>query len=127
MCLSSCVRLLKRKPDHITVTVRIHSWNAVLETTKHKWDESFVRGIRGFEHVFKAAVTDSISKTNSVTGCRWRKQETQEDLEEAHMTSFYDLIEKKIMQDQRTMKKLADKCDMYICAMKGALKATKKG
>ena len=93
MCLSSCVRLLKRKPDHITVTVRIHSWNAVLETTKHKWDESFVRGIRGFEHVFNAAVTDSISKTNSVTGCRWRKQETQEDLEEGGtQDSFYKYL-----------------------------------
>lgn len=92
-CVSSCVRLLKRKPDNSTVTVRIHSWNAVLETTKHKWDESFVRGIRGFEHVFKAAVTDSISKTNSVTGCRWRKQETQEDLEEGGtQDSFYKYL-----------------------------------
>ena len=110
-CVSSCVRLLKRKPDNSTVTVRIHSWNAVLETTKHKWDESFVRGSEVLSTFLKQP-----SQTVSVKPTQWqgadgenrrRRRTLKREGHRTAFTSICDSTDKEIIQDQRIMK-LAD-------------------
>ena len=95
------------------------------ETALNKKDERFLRGSAALiywhvAHVFIAAVERDIWETNSRTECKWRKQETQENREETHITYFTsicDLTEKEIIYGQRIMK-LADLGDIYRCALK---------
>ena len=95
----------------IAVTVRIHSWNAVLETTKHKWDESFVRGSEVLSTFLKQP-----SQTASVKPTQWqgadgenrrRRRTLKREGHRTAFTSICDSTDKEIIQDQRIMK-LAD-------------------